>query len=337
MIIAMKREAKKSEVKDVIELIKQSKLKPVPLYGTERTVIAIIGDDRTLKKDMLAAMSGVEQIHDILKPYKLVSLEAKKKPSKVRVGDLVFGGKDVIIMAGPCAVESEEQLLEIARAVKRTGAKVLRGGAFKPRTGPYNFQGLAEKGLKYLAKARKETGLKIITEVMDPRDVKLVCKYADILQIGTRNMQNYPLLKEVGKTDKPVLLKRGMSASYDEFLLAAEYIMSQGNREVILCERGIRSFEKYTRNILDIAAVPALKELTHLPIVVDPSHGTGRKTLVSAMSKAAVAAGADGLLIEVHTHPEKSIVDADQTISTTEFKLLIKELKQIAQINERKI
>ena len=337
MIIAMKRGAKKSQVKDVIELIKQSNLKPIPLFGTERTVIAVIGDDRSLKRDMVAAMEGVEQIHDILKPYKLVSLEAKKKPSKVRVGELVFGGKNVILMAGPCAVESEEQLLKIAVSVKKAGAKVLRGGAFKPRTGPYNFQGLAEKGLKYLAKTRKKTGLKIVTEVMDPRDVRLVSKYADILQIGTRNMQNYPLLQEVGETNKPVLLKRGMSATYDEFLLAAEYIMSRGNREVILCERGIRTFEKYTRNTLDVGAVPALKELTHLPVVVDPSHGSGKRTLVSALAKASVAAGADGLLVEVHTHPERSIVDADQTIGTLEFTELVRTLRKIADINGRKI
>ncbi len=337
MIITMKKGAKKAQIKDVIEFIRQSRLKPVPLYGTERTVIAIIGDERILNKDTLSAMSGVEEVHTILKPYKLVSLEAKKKPSKVRVGDLVFGGKNVIIMAGPCAVESENQLLEIAEAVKKSGAKVLRGGAFKPRTGPYNFQGLAEKGLKYLAKAGKKTGLKVITEVMDPRDVKLVNKYADILQIGTRNMQNYALLREVGKSGKPVLLKRGMSASYEELLLAAEYIMSQGNREVILCERGIKTFENYTRNTIDIAAIPALKELTHLPVIVDPSHGTGRRSLVSSVSKAAVAAGCDGLLLEVHTQPEHSIVDADQTISTVQFRKLMKDLKQIAKINERKI
>ena len=333
----MKVGASKSQIKDVIEFIKQSKLKPVPLYGTERTVIAIIGDERILNQDTLSAMVGVENVQTILKPYKLVSLEAKKKPSKVRVGDLVFGGKDIIIMAGPCAVESEEQLLAIANAVKKAGAKVLRGGAFKPRTGPYNFQGLAEKGLKYLAKTRRKTGLKIITEVMDPRDVKLVSKYADILQIGTRNMQNYPLLMEVGKGNRPVLLKRGMSASYDELLLAAEYIMSQGNREVILCERGIRSFERFTRNTLDIAAIPALKQLTHLPVVVDPSHGTGKRSLVKAMTKAAVAADCDGVLIEVHTHPEKSIVDADQTISTSEFRKIMVDIKNIARINERKI
>ena len=337
MIIVMNRNATKSQIKDVLEYINQSGLKPVPLQGTERTVVAVIGDDRNLQKDALFGLSGVERVHSILKPYKLVSKEAKKVPSKVRVGDVVFGGKNVIIMAGPCAVENEEQLINIAKSVKKSGAKCLRGGAFKPRTGPYHFQGLAEKGLKYLAKAGRVTGLKIVTEVMDPRDVKLVSKYADILQIGTRNMQNYPLLKEVGKTDKPVLLKKGMSASYDEFLLAAEYIMSQGNREVILCERGIRTFEKYTRNTLDIGAVPALKELTHLPVIVDPSHGTGRKSMVKAMSKAAVAAGADGLILEVHTHPEKAIVDADQTRSTRQFRELMADLKKIARINERKI
>jgi len=214
---------------------------------------------------------------------------------------------------------------------------VLRGGAFKPRTGPYNFQGLAETGLKYLANARKETGLKIVTEVMDPRNVGLVSKYADILQIGTRSMRNYPLLREVGKINKPVLLKRGMGATYDELLLSAEYIMSQGNREVILCERGIRTYEKYTRNTLDITAAPALKELSHLPVVVDPSHGTGKRSLVPAMSRAAVAAGADGLIIEAHTHPEKSIVDADQTLSTNDFEKLMKSLKQIAGVIGRKI
>jgi 3-deoxy-7-phosphoheptulonate synthase len=337
MIIVMKKGTKRALIDDVIEFIKQSKLKPVPLFGTERTVIAVIGDERILSVDTVKGLPGVENVHSILKPYKLVSIEAKKVPSKVRVGNVVFGGKDVILMAGPCAVENYEQLIRIAKLVKAAGAKVLRGGAFKPRTGPYNFQGLAEKGLKYLAKARKETGLKIVTEVMDPRDVKLVAKYTDILQIGTRNMQNYALLKEVGKIKKPVLLKRGMCSSYNELLLAAEYIMSQGNREVILCERGVRTFEKYTRNTLDVSAVPSLKELTHLPVIVDPSHGTGKRSLVNAMSKAAIAANADGLLIEVHTDPEKSLVDADQTISTSEFKELVEVLRKIARINEREI
>jgi 3-deoxy-7-phosphoheptulonate synthase len=337
MIIVMKRDATKKQIDDVIGYIKKAGLKPVPSHGTERSVVAVIGDERDIHKDAVQGMDGVEQAHSILKPYKLASIEAKKKPSKVRSGDLVIGDKNVVIMAGPCAVESEEQLLAIAKEVKKAGATVLRGGAFKPRTGPYNFQGLAEKGLEHLAKARKVTGLKIVTEVMDPRDMKLVTQYADILQIGARNMQNYALLREAGKTGKPVLLKRGMAATYDEFLLAAEYIMSQGNREVILCERGVKSFEKYTRNLLDIAAVPALKELTHLPIIVDPSHSTGKRSLVSSMSKAAIAAGADGIIVEVHTHPEKSIVDADQTISTGEFAKLMVDLKKIAAVNGRKI
>lgn len=275
--------------------------------------------------------------HGIPAPYKLASREAKRSPSRVRVGEVVFGNKALVIIAGPCSIESEQQLLTIAKSVKKAGATVLRGGAFKPRTDPYHFQGLAEIGLKYLAEAREETGLKICTEVIDPRDVKLVSKYTDILQIGTRNMQNYALLREVGKTKKAVLLKRGMSASYEELLLAAEYIMSQGNGEVILCERGIRTFENYTRNTLDLCAVPALKELTHLPVIVDPSHGTGKRTLVSPMAKAAVAAGADGLIVEVHTDPEQSISDADQTISTDDFAALVKELRQIALINHRSL
>ena len=244
MIIVMKKGAKKSSIKHVISQIEKAKLKPVPLYGTERTVIAIIGDERILHKDTLMAFPEVEKVMEVLKPYKLASKEGKKS-SKVRVGDVVIGGKDIVIMAGPCAVENEKQILNIAKSVKKSGAKILRGGAFKPRTGPYNFQGLREKGLKLLAKARKKTGLKIVTEVLDPRDVKLVSRYTDILQIGTRNMQNYPLLREAGKTKMPVLLKRGMWANYKELLLAAEYIMSQGNREVILCERGVRTFEKY--------------------------------------------------------------------------------------------
>jgi 3-deoxy-7-phosphoheptulonate synthase len=336
MIIVMKKGAKKSSIKHVISQIEKAKLKPVPLYGTERTVIAIIGDERILHKDTLMAFPEVEKVMEVLKPYKLASKEGKKS-SKVRVGDVVIGGKDIVIMAGPCAVENEKQILNIAKSVKKSGAKILRGGAFKPRTGPYNFQGLREKGLKLLAKARKKTGLKIVTEVLDPRDVKLVSRYTDILQIGTRNMQNYPLLREAGKTKMPVLLKRGMWANYKELLLAAEYIMSQGNREVILCERGVRTFENYTRNTLDISAVPALKEQTHLPVIVDPSHGTGKKSLVAAMSKASIAAGADGLIIETHNNPEKAVVDADQTISTEEFSRLMKELSAIAKAVDRRL
>jgi 3-deoxy-7-phosphoheptulonate synthase len=337
MIVVMKKNAKKQEIDDVLKKIEGAKLKPVPLHGTERTVIAIIGDERVLPIASLKAMDSVEKVMEVLQPYKLVSKEAKEKPSKVRVGDLIIGGDKVIVMAGPCAVEDEEQIMATAKAVKKSGAQILRGGAFKPRTGPYSFQGLGEKGLKLLAKARDATGLKIATEVMDVRDVELVAKYADILQIGTRNMQNYPLLKEVGKVKKPVLLKRGMWATYKELLLAAEYIMSEGNREVMLCERGIRTFETYTRNTLDINAIPVLKELTHLPVIVDPSHATGKKSLVGPVTKASVAAGADGIIIEVHPHPDKAVSDADQTLSTEEFDKLMKELKPIAEAVGRKL
>ncbi|MEA2037879.1 MAG: 3-deoxy-7-phosphoheptulonate synthase [Nanoarchaeota archaeon] len=337
MIIVMKKCAPKTQVRMVIKRIEQAKLKPVPLFGTERTVIAVIGDERILHKGAIQAMQGVEKVMEVLKPYKLVSREAKKISSKVRVGKLVIGGEKVIVMAGPCAVENEKQIMDIAKEAKKAGAHILRGGAFKPRTGPYSFQGLGVKGLKLLAKAKKKTGLPIISEVMDLRHVKMMVKYVDIFQIGARNMQNYPLLKEVGKTRKPVLLKRGMHSTYNELLLAAEYIMSEGNREVILCERGIRTFENYTRNTLDVCAAPALKELTHLPIVLDPSHGTGRRNLVPAMAKASVAAGADGLLLEVHTHPDKSVSDADQTIGIPAFAKLMRELNLIAKAVGRKI
>ncbi len=344
MIIVMKQGAKKENIEAVIDLVAKNNLKPVPLYGTERTVIAVIGDERILNKDTVEAMDDVEKVMEVLKPYKLAAREYHPENTVIVVGEdenaadrVKIGGNEIIVMAGPCAVENKEQIISIAKEVKKAGAKILRGGAFKPRTAPYDFQGLGEQGLKYLAAAREETGLKIVTEVVDPRDVKLVEKYADILQVGTRNMQNYTLLKELGKAKKPVLLKRGMWATYKEWLLAAEYIISSGNPNVILCERGIRTFETHTRNTLDLAAVPALKELTHLPIVVDPSHGTGRRSLVNVMCKAAIAAGCDGLIIESHTHPEKSVSDAEQTISTEVLKQMMKEFKKIAAAVGRKI
>ncbi len=343
MIIVMKQGAKKENIEAVIDLVAKNNLKPVPLYGTERTVIAVIGDERVLNKDTVEAMDDVEKVMEVLKPYKLAAREYHPENTVIVVGEersgdrVKIGGKEIIVMAGPCAVENKEQIISIAKEVKKAGAQILRGGAFKPRTAPYDFQGLGEQGLKYLAAAREETGLKIVTEVVDPRDVKLVEKYADILQVGTRNMQNYSLLKELGKIKKPVLLKRGMWATYKEWLLAAEYIISSGNPNVILCERGIRTFETHTRNTLDLAAVPALKELTHLPIVVDPSHGTGRRSLVNAMCKAAIAAGCDGLIIESHTHPEKSVSDAEQTISTEVLKQMMKEFRKVAAAVGRKI
>ncbi|MFH1849589.1 MAG: 3-deoxy-7-phosphoheptulonate synthase [archaeon] len=337
MIVVMKRGAEKAQVKHVIEKIENAKLKPVPLYGTERTVIAVIGDERVLQVESLAVLSGVEKVMPVLKPYKLVSREFKKENTVVRVGDVSIGGNGIVIMAGPCTVEGRDLILKTAEAVKAAGAKILRGGAFKPRTSPHDFQGPGEEGLKHLAEAREKTGLLIVTEVMDTRDVELVASYADILQIGTRNMQNFELLKAVGKIKKPVLLKRGMCATYKEFLLAAEYIIAEGNHDVILCERGVRTFETHTRNTLDLAAVPAIKELSHLPVVVDPSHGTGKWSLVAPMSKAAVAAGADGLIIEVHPDPENAVTDADQTISTERFSRLMAELRPVAGAVGRKI
>ena len=336
MIIVMKQGAKKENIQNVINLIEENKLKPVPLYGTERTVIAVIGDERILHIDSLRALPDVEKVMEVLKPYKLASLEFHPERTIVKV-DGVEIGKDIVVMAGPCSVESKEQIIETAKAVKKAGAKILRGGAFKPRTSPYSFQGLGEEGLKLLKLAKEATGMPIITEVMDTRTVDLVCKYADILQIGARNMQNYELLKEVGKSKCPVMLKRGLSATISEWLMSAEYIMSEGNHNVILCERGIRTFETHTRNTLDLNAVAAVKELTHLPVVVDPSHGTGKYTLVGPMSKAAVAAGADGLIIEVHPNPEKSVSDADQTISIKRFAKLMDELKLVANAIGKKI
>ena len=282
-------------------------------------------------------VKGVEKVMPVLSHYKLASREFHPEDTIIKVDGVRIGYRDIIVMAGPCSVESKEQIIEIARAVKKAGAMILRGGAFKPRTSPYSFQGLGEKGLKLLKLAKEDAGMPVVTEVMDTRNVGLVGKYADILQIGARNMQNYDLLREVGKSKQPVLLKRGLSATINEWLMSAEYIMSSGNPNVILCERGIRTFETHTRNTLDLNAVPAVKELTHLPVIVDPSHGTGRYSLVAPMSKAAVAAGGDGLLIEVHNKPNKSISDAEQTISTKRFAGLMKELKLVAKAVGRNV
>lgn len=337
MIVVMKKSATEKQIEKVLEKIRENGLKPHVSKGDIVTIIGIIGDERKVPESQLRVMSGVEKIMPVLSPYKLVSRDFKPYNTIVKVNGVKIGGNEIVVMAGPCSVESREQIIETARAVKHAGARILRGGAFKPRTSPYSFQGLGEEGLKLLAKAKEETGLPIITEVMDTRNIQAVCKYADILQIGARNMQNYNLLKEVGKCKHPVLLKRGLSATIKEWLMSAEYIMSEGNHTVILCERGIRTFEDYTRNTLDLNAVPAVRELTHLPVIVDPSHGTGRYTLVGPMSKAAIAAGADGLLIEVHPNPEKSVSDADQTISTKRFAMLMQDLKLVAKAVGRKI
>ena len=305
--------------------------KPHISRGKEVVVIGVVGQNAILKKDIFGAMDAVAFITPISKPYKLVSREFKKENTVIKINNIKIGGKEILIAAGPCSVETKELLLEIAEDAKESGAKMIRGGAFKPRTSPYAFQGLGERGLKYLAEARKKTGLYVITEVMNVKQVDVVSKYADIIQIGARNMQNYDLLKEVGKVKKPVLLKRGFSATIEEFLMSAEYIMSNGNYNVILCERGIRTFETSTRFTLDLNAIPVIKKLSHLPVFVDPSHGVGVREYIPAMSKAAIACGADGLLIEIHPHPEKAFSDGPQSLLPKQFSNMMKELKLVAE------
>jgi len=330
MIIVLKPEATKKQVTHIVEKIRELGLKPMVSEGVERTIIGVIGPEDILRVQPLEVFPGVEKVMPVLKPYKLVSREFKPQSSVVSIGDVKVGGKKLVMMAGPCSVESLQMLQQTAKAVKQAGAQILRGGAFKPRTSPYSFQGLGEEGLKYLHEAAKSTGLKIITELMDPRDIALFEKYSDIIQIGARNMQNFALLKEAGQSDKPILLKRGLSATISEFLLAAEYILSQGNFNVILCERGIRAFEDQTRFTLDLQAVPVIKKLSHLPVVVDPSHATGQWDLVGPMAKAAIAAGADGLMIEVHPNPEAALSDGPQSLLPEKFVALVKELKKVA-------
>jgi len=326
-----------ADVEKVIQKLREMGHKVHISRGEKRVVLGVIGDVQNLASVPFYAFNGVEEIIRIVKPYKLASREFKSFDTTVKVKDVVIGDKEVIIMAGPCVVENEKQIFETASYVKAAGAKILRGGAFKPRSSPYSFQGLGEEGLKLLAQAGEETGLAVVTEVMSVNQIELVGKYTDIFQVGARNMQNFVLLKELGKIKKPILLKRGMSASLEELLLSAEYILSQGNYEVILCERGIRTFENYTRNTLDLSAVPALKRLSHLPIIVDPSHATGRWKLVSPMSKAAIAVGADGLIIEVHPDPKSSLSDGAQTLKLDTFAQLMKEIKPIVQAIGREL
>ena len=329
MIIVMKPGATKAEFNHVIEKIKEYGFQAHPIVGTERTVIGCVGDERSKTQlQSLEVAPGVESVMPILKPFKLASREMRKEKTVVKVGKYSIGGLQFVVMAGPCSVETREQILKSAEVVKKAGAQVLRGGAFKPRTSPYSFQGLEEEGLKLLAEAREKTGMPFVTEVITPTDVTLVAEYADMLQIGARNMQNYALLKEVGRIKKPVLLKRGMSNTLKELLMSAEYIMSQGNYNVVLCERGIRTFEDYTRNTCDLSAVPALKELSHLPVIVDPSHGTGVRSLIAPLSKAAVAVGADGLIIEVHPNPEEAYSDGAQSLMPKQFEKLMEEVKK---------
>jgi len=337
MIIVMKLGAGREELAEVKKQIRELGYKPHVIHGETRNVIGAVGDERgKTVLQALESLPGVESVVPILKPFKLASREIKPERSVVPIAPgLAIGGKELIVIAGPCSVESEKQIVETARAVKAAGAKILRGGAFKPRTSPYSFQGMEEEGLKLLALAREETGLPIVTEVVNPRDVDLVAKYADIMQVGARNVQNFALLKILGKLDKPVLLKRGMATTIQEYLMSAEYILSEGNRSVLLCERGIRTFETATRNTLDISAVPVLQEQTHLPVLVDPSHATGHAHLVPSMSYAAVAAGCDGLLIEVHPHPEKAASDGPQSLRPEDFSAMMARLKKFAAAADR--
>ena len=337
MIIVMNSKTNDADVEKVIQKLHEMGHKVHISRGERRIVLGVIGDVENLASVPFYAFNGVEEIIRIMKPYKLASREFKSFDTTVKVKDVVIGGKEVVVMAGPCVVENEKQIFEIARQVKALGAKILRGGAFKPRTSPYSFQGLGEEGLKLLAQAGEETGLAVVTEVMSVSQIELVGKYTDIFQVGARNMQNFVLLKELGKIKKPILLKRGMAATIEELLLSAEYILSQGNYEVILCERGIRTFENYTRNTLDLSAIPALKRLSHLPIIVDPSHATGRWRLVSPMAKAAIAVGADGLLIEVHPDPKSALSDGAQTLRLDTFTQLMKELSPIVQAVGREL
>jgi len=337
MIVIMKHGATSTQIANVIARVEQLGCQADVSEGDEHTVIGIIGDGRPLDREQLERMTGVERTVPVARPFKRASRDFHPQDTVVPINGVQVGGERVIVMAGPCAVESEEQLLETARAVKESGAHVLRGGAFKPRTSPYSFQGMGEKGLRLLAQAREETGLPIVTEVMEPQLVPLVTTFADILQIGARNMQNYALLHAVGEAQRPVLLKRGMMSTIEELLMSAEYILSHGNNRIMLCERGIRTFETYTRNTLDISAVPMLKHLTHLPVIVDPSHGTGKWELVEPMARAAVAAGADGLLIEVHPRPEEALSDGAQSLKPERFAALMESLQPIAEAVGRTI
>jgi len=339
-IIVLNRGASAKELRHIIRKLEKRGFRANISKGTERTVIGVIGDTSKINEDesnAFGAMPGVEKIHRITQPFKLASRDFKPGNTVIRVGKTSIGGKKIPVIAGPCAVESLSILMKIGKEVKKSGATFIRGGAFKPRSSPYSFQGLGEEGMKILSETSKEVGLPVVTEIMDPRDIGIILKYTDIIQIGARNMQNFRLLTEVGKMDKPVLLKRGLSATIKEFLMSAEYIAAEGNHKIILCERGIRTFETATRNTLDLNAIPVIKKLSHLPVVVDPSHGAGIWDLVSPMAKAAVAAGADGLLIEVHTNPAEALSDGEQSLTPKNFKVLMKELRLVARAVGRTI
>ncbi len=339
MIIIMRPDATAAQIEHVTEKLKKSGFGVHLSQGAERTVIGAIGDKSAIQLETIQMLPGVSEIVPIRKPYKLVSREFRKEDTVVHLsgGVKIGAGQKLAVMAGPCSVEGEKQFLEAASAVKQAGANILRGGAFKPRTSPYAFQGLGEQGLKIMAEARQETGLPFVTEVMDTRDVELVARYADMLQVGARNMANFNLLREVGKTKKPILLKRGPGSTVQEWLMSAEYVLSEGNDQVVLCERGIRTFETITRNTVDINAVPVVKKLTHLPVIVDPSHGTGEWDLVPAIARAGIAAGADGLMIEVHPRPDEAMSDGAQSLKPDTFVKLMGELKLVAQAVGRQL
>ncbi|MBN1269605.1 MAG: 3-deoxy-7-phosphoheptulonate synthase [Kiritimatiellae bacterium] len=338
MIIVLKKSATEEQIGHILEKIGEWGLKPNVSRGTERTVIGVIGDESVIRMKPLEVFPGVESVMSVLKPYKQASLEFRAErtvitipPVKEGEAPVAIGGKEVVVVAGPCSVEGREMLMQMARHIKKGGARLLRAGAFKPRTSPYAFQGLGVEGLRYLGEARAEVGIPVITEVMDTRDVELVEEVADVIQIGARNMQNFNLLKAVGRCRKPVLIKRGLSSTIEELLMSAEYVLSEGNPQVILCERGIRTFEKFTRNTVDISAVPVLKRESHLPVMVDPSHGTGHWDLVAPLARAAVAAGADGVMVEVHPRPEDALSDGPQALLPKTFVTMMREVRQIAE------
>ena len=330
MLVVMSRNASQDEIETAVAKIESMGLKPHVIPGSIRTAIGITGNTGPIEPGILEGMPGVRDVIRVTKPYKLVSREMKKEDTRIEVGNVAIGGASFVVIAGPCAVESESQAFQIAEKVKAAGATLFRGGAFKPRTSPYSFQGLGEEGLKILQKIREEFDLPVVTEAIDVESVGLVEQYADVIQVGARNMQNYSLLKRVGRSSRPVLLKRGMSATVEELLMSAEYILSEGNYRVILCERGVRTFADHTRNTLDLSAVPAVKELSHLPILADPSHGTGKRDKVLPMALAGMAAGADGLMIEVHIDPERALSDGPQSLYPDQFLRLMESLRRLA-------
>ena len=330
MIIVMRSDATEERLQHVLERVQELGFKPHLSRGEKKTIIGVVGNGKVVDPGLFQVLNGVESVVPILKPFKLSSREFKEVSTVVQIDDVQVGGTQVVVMAGPCAVETREQMLASAEAVAKAGAKILRGGAFKPRTSPYSFQGLGEPGLVILKEVGQQFGLPVVTEVVSPQDVKLVASYADILQIGARNMQNFSLLEEVGKSHRPVLLKRGLMSTVEELLMSAEYILSNGNPNVMLCERGIRSFEKYTRNTLDISAVAIIKNLSHLPVIVDPSHAVGKRELVAPVAKGSIATGADGLIIEVHPDPEQALSDGVQSMYPADFADLMDDLKHIA-------